>query len=52
MKTVVLFIPHLGVGGAELQLSLLAPRLRDAGWEPSVATIEEDRKSTRLNSSH
>ena len=41
MKTVVLFIPHLGVGGAELQLGLLAPRLRDAGWEPSVATIED-----------
>ena len=41
MKAVVLFIPHLGVGGAELQLSLLAPRLRDAGWEPSVATIED-----------
>jgi len=41
MKTVVLFIPHLGVGGAELQLCLLAPRLRDAGWEPLVATIED-----------
>ena len=41
MKTVALFIPHLGVGGAELQLCLLAPRLRDAGWEPFVATIED-----------
>jgi len=41
MKTVVLFIPHLGVGGAELQLCLLAPRLRAAGWEPLVATIED-----------
>jgi glycosyltransferase involved in cell wall biosynthesis len=41
MKTVVLFIPHLGVGGAELQLCLLAPRLRSAGWEPVVATIED-----------
>jgi glycosyltransferase involved in cell wall biosynthesis len=41
MKTVALFIPHLGVGGAELQLCLLAPRLRDAGWEPIVATIED-----------
>lgn len=41
MKTVVLFIPHLGVGGAELQLCMLAPRLRDAGWEPVVATIED-----------
>jgi glycosyltransferase involved in cell wall biosynthesis len=41
MKTVALFIPHLGVGGAELQLCLLAPRLRDAGWEPFVTTIED-----------
>jgi glycosyltransferase involved in cell wall biosynthesis len=41
MKTVALFIPHLGVGGAELQLCLLAPRLRGAGWEPFVATIED-----------
>jgi glycosyltransferase involved in cell wall biosynthesis len=41
MKSVALFIPHLGVGGAELQLCLLAPRLRDAGWEPFVATIED-----------
>jgi glycosyltransferase involved in cell wall biosynthesis len=41
MKTVVLFIPHLGVGGAELQLCLLAPRLRAAGWEPTVATLED-----------
>jgi len=41
MRSVVLFIPHLGVGGAELQLCLLAPRLRSAGWEPLVATIED-----------
>src|SRR5260221_477369 len=41
MKTVALFIPELGVGGAELQLCLLAPRLRDVGWEPFVATIED-----------
>jgi len=41
MKTVVLFIPHLGVGGAELQLCLLAPRLRALGWKPLVATMED-----------
>lgn len=41
MRKVALFIPHLGVGGAELQLCLLAPRLRDAGWDPFVATMED-----------
>jgi glycosyltransferase involved in cell wall biosynthesis len=41
MRTVVLFIPHLGVGGAELQLGLLAPRLSAFGWKPVVATMED-----------
>jgi len=41
MNRVALFIPHLGVGGAELQLCLLAPRLRGVGWDPFVATMED-----------
>jgi glycosyltransferase involved in cell wall biosynthesis len=37
---VCLFIPHLGIGGAELQLILLASRLQQEGFRPLVATVE------------
>lgn len=40
-RVVGLFIPHLGIGGAELQLGLLASRLRGVGWMPFVATIQD-----------
>src|SRR5436190_15083539 len=38
--TICLFIPHLAIGGAELQLSLLARELPGAGFRPVVATLE------------
>jgi glycosyltransferase involved in cell wall biosynthesis len=40
-NTVVLFIPVLGIGGAELQLGMLATRLAAAGWNPIVATMDD-----------
>ena len=39
-RTICLFIPHLAIGGSELQLSLLARELLRAGLWPIVATFE------------
>jgi glycosyltransferase involved in cell wall biosynthesis len=39
-RTICLFIPHLAIGGSELQLSLLARELVRAGHRPIVATFE------------
>lgn len=39
-RTICLFIPHLAIGGSELQLSLLAHELKRAGDRPIVATFE------------
>lgn len=39
-RTICLFIPHLAIGGSELQLSLLARELLRAGQRPIVASFE------------
>src|SRR5262245_45722942 len=39
-RAICLFIPHLAIGGSELQLSLLARELRRIGDRPLVATFE------------
>ena len=39
-RAICLFIPHLAIGGSELQLSLLARELVRAGRRPIVATFE------------
>src|SRR5262245_39933215 len=38
--TVCLFIPHLAIGGAELQLPPPRPQLPGAGIRPVIATLE------------
>jgi glycosyltransferase involved in cell wall biosynthesis len=37
---VAIFIPHLAIGGSELQLALLARGLKDRGFDPVVFTME------------